>query len=171
MPSKKPSTEPEKKSASRTTARSNSVASKSALRSAAAGRRRIRAKSAKGKTVKTAKAGRSESPSVRTSTPSTIARSDRHAQSLWRKALASAEKTYGDGARAHRVAYAALKHEYEKSGNRWARKAVAGPSDAQAARGPTTRPRSTDKSARTGRRHVIRKPGSPAELHAKSSGR
>ena len=169
MPRKKPSTEPEKKSASRTKARSKSPSSKLTPRSA--GRERVNAQGAKSKTTKTVKASRSGSPSARATIPSTIARSDRHAQSLWRKALASAEKTYGSGARAHRVAYGALKHEYEKSGNRWMRKAEAGPSDAQAARGPTTRPRSTDKPARTGRGHVIRKPGSAAELHAKSSGR
>ena len=168
MPSKKSSTETEKKSASKTTARSKSAPRAHTSRSAASSRQRVQAKNA---TSKTAKASRSKSPSAGANIPSTIARSDRHAQSLWRKALASAEKTYGDGARAHRVAYSALKHEYEKSGNRWVRKDEAGPSDAQAARGPTTRPRSNDKPAHTGRGRVIRKSGSPAELHAKSSGR
>ncbi len=124
-----------------------------------------------GKPATVAKASRSRSASASGSVPSTIARSDRHAQSLWRKALASAEKTYGDGALAHRVAYSALKHEYEKTGNRWVRKDDAGLSDAQAARGPTTRPRSTENPARTGRGHVVRKSGLPVELHAKSSGR
>ena len=168
MPKKKSSTETEKKSASKTTARSKSAPRAQASRSATPSRERVRAKGAQGKT---AKASRSRSPSAAANIPSTIARSDRHAQSLWCKALASAEKTYGDGARAHRVAYSALKHEYEKSGNRWVRKDEAGPSDAQAARGPTTRPRSTDKPTRTGRGRVIRKSRSPAELHAKSSGR
>ena len=168
MPKKKSSTETEKKSASKTTARSKSAPRAQASRSATPSRERVRAKGAQGKT---AKASRSRSPSAVANIPSTIARSDRHAQSLWCKALASAEKTYGDGARAHRVAYSALKHEYEKSGNRWVRKDEAGPSDAQAARGPTTRPRSTDKPTRTGRGRVIRKSRSPAELHAKSSGR
>lgn len=82
-----------------------------------------------------------------TSIPSTILRSDRHAQEIWKKAHDSAVQTYGEGGRAHRVAYAALKHEYEKKGDRWVRKAHPGPSDPQAARGPTTRPRSTDEPA------------------------
>ncbi|MBE3559518.1 MAG: ChaB family protein [Ktedonobacteraceae bacterium] len=70
--------------------------------------------------------------------PQTIARSDEHAQHIWQEAHDSAVKTYGEGGRAHRVAYAALKHEYEKKGDKWVRKAEKGPSDPQAARGPTT---------------------------------
>lgn len=80
----------------------------------------------------------------RSDIPSTILRSEKHAQSLWTKARDSALKTYGEGGRAYRVAYAALKHEYEKSGDKWVRKAHPGPSDPQAARGPTTEPASTD---------------------------
>lgn len=80
-----------------------------------------------------------------TQLPKTILRSDEHAQHIWKKAHDSAVETYGEGARAHRVAYAALKHEYEKKGDRWVKKAHSGPSDPQAARGPTTRPRSTDE--------------------------
>lgn len=76
--------------------------------------------------------------------PSTILRSEKHAQSLWTKTRDSALKTYGEGGRAYRVAYAALKHEYEKRGDKWVRKPHAGPSDPQAARGPTTQPASTD---------------------------
>ncbi len=81
----------------------------------------------------------------RTEIPSTIKRSDPHAQRLWKKTHDSAVKTYGEGGRAHRVAFAALKHEYEKRGDRWMRKAEKGPSDPQAARGPTTRHKSTDE--------------------------
>ncbi len=81
----------------------------------------------------------------KTKVPSTIERSDKHAQSIWKKAHDSAVKTYGEGGRAHRVAYAALKHEYEKKGDKWVKKNHKGPSDPQAARGPTTRPKSTDK--------------------------
>ncbi|HEX5419897.1 MAG TPA: ChaB family protein, partial [Gammaproteobacteria bacterium] len=47
-----------------------------------------------------------------TEIPSTIMRSDKHAQHLWKKTHDSAVKTYGEGGRAHRVAFAALKHEY-----------------------------------------------------------
>jgi cation transport regulator ChaB len=78
--------------------------------------------------------------------PGTILRSEKHAQHLWTKARDSALKTYGEGGRGYRVAYAALKHEYEKRGDKWVRKAHSGPSDPQAARGPTTKPASTDAS-------------------------
>ncbi len=66
--------------------------------------------------------------------PSTLARSDPHAQATWAKTHDSAVETYGEGERAHRTAYAALKHSYEKVGDHWERKAEKGPSDAQAAR-------------------------------------
>lgn len=84
-------------------------------------------------------------PTRQTDMPGTIARSDAHAQRLWKKARTSAEKTYGEGGTAARVAYAALKHEYGKRGDRWVRKAKKGPSDPQAARSSTTRPKSTDE--------------------------
>lgn len=42
-----------------------------------------------------------------TAVPSTIRRFEKHAQRLWKKAHDSAVKTYGEGGRAHRVAYAA----------------------------------------------------------------
>lgn len=84
-------------------------------------------------------------PKEETNIPKTILRSDKHAQEIWKKAHDSAVETYGEGGRAHRVAYAALKHQYEKKGDRWVKKAEKGPSDPQAARGPTTRPRSTDE--------------------------
>lgn len=77
--------------------------------------------------------------------PRTLERSPKHARQLWVKAHDSAVKTYGEGGRAHRVAFAALKHEYEKSGDRWQEKAERGPSDPQAARGPTTRHTSTEE--------------------------
>ncbi|HXK32407.1 MAG TPA: ChaB family protein, partial [Dehalococcoidia bacterium] len=76
--------------------------------------------------------------------PDTIRRSDRRAQEVWSKAHDSAVKTYGEGGAAHRVAFAALKYEYKKSGDKWVKKAQRGPSDPQAARGPTTRKKSTD---------------------------
>src|SRR5437763_13430484 len=82
---------------------------------------------------------------AKTEIPSTIQRSDKHAQEIWDKAHDSAVETYGEGGRAHRVAYAALKHQYEKKGDKWVRKAAKGPSDPQAARGPTTAQKSTDE--------------------------
>ena len=77
--------------------------------------------------------------------PRTLKRSDKHAQEIWVKTHDSAVETYGEGGRAHRVAYAALKHAYEKQGDKWVRKAERGPSDPQAARGPTTPQKSTDE--------------------------
>ena len=52
--------------------------------------------------------------------PSTIERSDKKAQEIYTKTLESAEETYkGDDEAAHRVAFAALKHQYKKEGDRW----------------------------------------------------
>jgi len=64
--------------------------------------------------------------------PSTIERSPKHAQEIYTAALSSAIDTYGDGQRAHRTAFAALKHEYEKVGDHWEPKDRKGPSDAGA---------------------------------------
>lgn len=41
-------------------------------------------------------------------------------------------KQYGEGERAHRVAYAAVKHSFERKGDRWVEKNGKGPSDPQA---------------------------------------
>jgi len=95
-----------------------------------------------------------------TEIPSTIMRSDKHAQKTWKKAHDSAVGTYGEGQAAHRVAYAALKHVYRKQGDHWVRKAEKGPSDRQARRGPTTRPKSTDEPrASTGKGKTKKKRG------------
>lgn len=67
--------------------------------------------------------------------PDTIRRSPRKAQDTWVKAHDSAIETYGEGERAHRTAYAALKHSFEKVGDRWQPKQDKGPSDEQAQRG------------------------------------
>jgi cation transport regulator ChaB len=69
--------------------------------------------------------------------PSTIRRSDAHAQAIWAEAHDAATKTYGEGERAHRTAFAALKHQYEKVGDHWERKPGGrkGPSDTRAASG------------------------------------
>jgi len=67
--------------------------------------------------------------------PSTLRRSEEHARRIFAETLNSAEQTYGPGERARRTAFAALKHSYEKVGDRWERKAQRGPSDEQAARG------------------------------------
>ena len=66
--------------------------------------------------------------------PSTLRRSDKHAQDTWAKTYDSAMESYGAGARARRTAFSAVKHSYEKVGDHWEPKARKGPSDAQAAR-------------------------------------
>jgi cation transport regulator ChaB len=68
--------------------------------------------------------------------PSTLERSPDKAQRTFLETLDSAEETYdGDESRAHRTAYAAVKHSYEKVGDHWEPKERRGPSDAQAERG------------------------------------
>jgi hypothetical protein len=67
--------------------------------------------------------------------PSTIQRSGDKAQRTWGKAHDSAVDSYGEGERAHRTAYAALKHTHEKVGDHWEPKDESGPSDEQAKRG------------------------------------
>lgn len=69
--------------------------------------------------------------------PATIRRSSDKAQRTYAKAKASAEKTYGSGERAARTAMSALKHSFEKVGDRWRAKSRKGPSDPQA-RHPAT---------------------------------
>jgi cation transport regulator ChaB len=54
--------------------------------------------------------------------PSTLERSPKEAQRTWIKAHDSAVEQYGEGERAHRGAYSALKHTYEKVGDHWERK-------------------------------------------------
>ena len=61
--------------------------------------------------------------------PDTLRRSPAKAQRTWIKAHDSAVETYGEGERAHRTAFAALKHSFEKRRNRWTAKKQKGPSD------------------------------------------
>jgi cation transport regulator ChaB len=70
--------------------------------------------------------------------PSTVRRSDARAQDIYVKTHDSAVQTYGEGERAHRTAFASLKHEYRKSGDRWVPKGHRGPSDPQAEGGYQT---------------------------------
>lgn len=66
--------------------------------------------------------------------PSTLRRSPKKAQETWAKTHDSAVGTYGEGERAHRTAFASLKHEFEKVGDHWEDKGRRGPSDKQAER-------------------------------------
>lgn len=78
---------------------------------------------------------------VKSELPSTVRRSPKEAQATFAKAHDSAAEQYGEGERAHRVAYSALKHKFEKKGNRWVPKQRMGPSD----------PRSASPRAREGK--------------------
>ncbi len=64
--------------------------------------------------------------------PSTLRRSPAKAQRTWAKTHDSAAEQYGDPERAHRTAYSALKHSFEKVGDRWVPKEEKGPSDPRA---------------------------------------
>ncbi len=66
--------------------------------------------------------------------PSTLERSSEKAQRTWIKAHDAAVDEYGEGERAHRTAFSALKHSYEKVGDHWEAKDEKGPSDDQAER-------------------------------------
>ena len=72
--------------------------------------------------------------------PSTLRRSPKKAQRTFAKAHDSAAGEYGDEKRANQVAWAAVKHSFEKVGDHWEKKAGGkkGPSDAQAAGGRNT---------------------------------
>ena len=64
--------------------------------------------------------------------PSTLRKSPPKAQRTFTKAHDAAAEQYGEGARAHRTAYAALKRSYEKVGDHWEPKASTGDSDVPA---------------------------------------
>src|SRR3982074_3463631 len=65
--------------------------------------------------------------------PSTLQRSGDKAQRTWGEAHDSAVDTYGEGERAHRTAFSALKHTHEKVGDHWEPKDHKGASDDRAA--------------------------------------
>jgi ChaB len=78
--------------------------------------------------------------------PGTLKRSPEKAQRTFIDTLESAEESYGPGERARRTAYSALKHSFEKVGDRWEPKQRRGPSDPQAKQGgrkARDRPRKT----------------------------
>ncbi|HEX5827472.1 MAG TPA: ChaB family protein [Candidatus Limnocylindrales bacterium] len=66
--------------------------------------------------------------------PGTLRRSPKKAQETWSKTHDAAVETYGEGERAHRTAFSALKHSFEKVDDHWEPKARKGPSDPQAAK-------------------------------------
>jgi cation transport regulator ChaB len=79
--------------------------------------------------------------------PSTLRRSPKKAQRTWSKAHDNAVEEYGEGERAHRTAFSALKHTFEKVGDHWEAKDRKGPSDKQASRSGSAARRSSGKTA------------------------
>jgi cation transport regulator ChaB len=79
--------------------------------------------------------------------PSTLRRSSRKAQETWAKTHDAAVEQYGEGERAHRTAFSALKHSFEKVGDHWEPKREKGPSDPQAARSGAAARRGTADTA------------------------
>jgi cation transport regulator ChaB len=101
--------------------------------------------------------------------PSTLQRSDEHAQAVYGETLASAEAEYGDGERAHRTAFAALKHQYEKVGDHWEPKAERGPSDAGAQQsGPGEHPTEGGVDANASKAHLLEL-AKRLDVHGRSS--
>ena len=102
------------------------------------------------KTTKSGKAKKSE-------LPSTLKKSDAKAQRTFAKVHDAAAKQYGEGERAHRVAYDALKHTYEKIGEHWERKPEKGPSDARArSGGPNPKGKSAEGvNANASKKHLV----------------
>ncbi|OBG64217.1 cation transport regulator ChaB [Mycobacterium sp. E1715] len=74
----------------------------------------------------------------------TLRRSNAKAQRTFAKTHDAAADEYGSEERAHRVAYSALKHSFEKVGDHWEPKEKKGPSDERAERGG---PRASGESA------------------------
>ena len=80
---------------------------------------------------KTSKSGKAKEGEL----PSTLKKSEDKAKRTFAKAHDSAAEEYGEGERAHRVAYSALKHGFEKVGDHWEAKDTRGPSDERAESG------------------------------------
>ena len=102
---------------------------------------------------KTTKGGKAKKGEL----PSTLKKSDAKAQRTFAKAHDAAAKEYGEGERAHRVAYSALKHSYERVGDHWERKSKKGPSDARPrSGGPNAKGQSAEGvNANSSKKHLV----------------
>jgi len=89
--------------------------------------------------------------------PSTLRRSSAKAQRTFAKAHDAAAEQYGSAERAHRVAYAAVKHSYEKVGDHWEAKEHRGPSDERAERGGLNNPLQSEEGvdANASKNHLL----------------
>ena len=85
-------------------------------------------------------------PTSKEDLPGTIARSPEKVQRTYAETLDSAHEQYDSEERAHRTAFAAVKHVAEKVGDHWELKDRKGPSDPQSrqsGRAARDRPRAT----------------------------
>src|SRR3954469_23026418 len=88
--------------------------------------------------------------------PGTLKRSPKKAQDTYLETHDSAVEEYGEGERAHRTAFAAVKHSFEKVGDHWEPKAKKGPSDAKAAGGRGTKARTAGGvDANASKKHLL----------------
>ncbi|GAB3026555.1 ChaB family protein [Mycobacterium bourgelatii] len=89
--------------------------------------------------------------------PSTLRRSSAKAQRTFAKAHDAAAEQYGTEERAHRVAYAAVKHSFEKVGDHWEAKEEKGPSDERAERGGLENPLPSEEGvdANASKKHLL----------------
>jgi cation transport regulator ChaB len=102
---------------------------------------------------KTTKSGKPKKDEL----PSTLQRSSAKAQRTFTKAHDAAADEYGSEERAHRVAYAALKHSFEKVGDRWLPKKKKGPSDKRAEGGGpnSSAPSAEGVDANASKKHLL----------------
>jgi cation transport regulator ChaB len=85
-------------------------------------------------------------PARKEDLPGTLERSPKKVQRTYAKALDNAHEQYDSEERAHRTAFAAVKHIAEKRGDHWELKDSKGPSDpwaAQSGKAARDRPKQT----------------------------
>lgn len=89
--------------------------------------------------------------------PSTLRRSNAKAQRTFAKAHDAAADEYGSEERAHRVAYSAVKHSFEKVGDHWEPKERKGPSDERAKSGgpQASGPTAEGVDANASKKHLL----------------
>jgi cation transport regulator ChaB len=102
---------------------------------------------------KTTKGGKAQKDEL----PSTLQRSNEKAQQTFAKAHDAAAEQYGSAERAHRVAYSAVKHSFEKVGDHWEPKEKRGPSDKRAEGGglDNTVPSAEGVDANASKQHLL----------------
>ena len=99
--------------------------------------------------------------------PGTLKRSPKKAQETWIKTHDSAAETYGDGERAHRTAFSAVKHSFEKVGDHWEPKDRQGTVGSAGGEG---RSGGTARLAERGRRRRVR-PHAPGAVRPRPRAR